>query len=73
VVELEEVIHQIQEQEVLEALTLVVVDQVVDHLLYQQAEQAVQESWSLEQMQVKELHYQQHQVDQFLIYVRVEV
>jgi len=42
-------------------------------VVMEQVVQAVQVSWSLEQMQVKELHYQRLLAVQFLMFVRVEV
>jgi hypothetical protein len=49
----------------LEELILVV--EVVVDILRQEDQQEDQVSWLREQMQVKELHYQQHQVVQFLM------
>jgi hypothetical protein len=55
-----------QEQEQL-TLEVVQVDQVIIRNQKFQEQQAVQVSWSLEQMQVKELHYQRLLAVQFLM------
>jgi hypothetical protein len=61
-------LHNHQEQQDVQTLVVAEVEELTMLVeLQAQAEQAVQVSWSLEQMQVKELHYQLLLAVQFLI------